>query len=133
MSREDRSGHSAYWRVLLEERWQARLAEVTELFLAYHGAAAAGQDGQQARQEAQETRWLLRRAVAARRKLADTEDALGRLASGDFGRCEQCGSPIPAGLLLVTPESRYCLSCAEPAAPGPRTPAQRAAAQRTPA
>lgn len=28
------------WRALLEARWQARLQEVTELSLAYHGAAA---------------------------------------------------------------------------------------------
>jgi hypothetical protein len=30
-----------YWRARLETRWQARLREITELSLAYHGAAGA--------------------------------------------------------------------------------------------
>lgn len=101
---------SRAWRVLLEARWQTRLQEVTELSLAYHGASQ--HDAQQA----------LRRAVAARRKLADIEDALDRLTAGTFGACEECGSAIPAGLLAVSPEARYCPRCA--AGPGPeRRPA----------
>lgn len=105
-----------YWRALLEARWQARLQEVTELSLAYHSAAAADPDGHGDGDAQQETHRLLRRAVAARRKLADVEEALGRLAAGNFGSCEQCGSAIPAGLLAITPETRYCPRCdAEPA------------------
>jgi RNA polymerase-binding transcription factor DksA len=118
MRRDKPSNHSPYWRVLLEEQWQARLEEVTELSLAYHDAAGAGQPGQPRQhetRETRETRRLLRRTVAARRKLADTEEALGRLASGDFGRCEECGSLIPVGWLLAIPESRYCPRCIEPA------------------
>ena len=62
-----------------------------------------------------ETQALLGRTVAARRKLADVEEALGRLAAGRFGSCEQCGSAIPAGLLATAPETRYCPRCdAEP-------------------
>jgi RNA polymerase-binding transcription factor DksA len=96
--------------VLLEARWQLRLQEVTELSLAYHGASQ--HDAQQA----------LRRAVAARRKLADVEEALGRLTAGTFGVCEECGSAIPSELLNVSPEARYCARCA--AGPGPaRQPA----------
>ena len=108
------------WRALLEARWQARLREVTELSLAYHVAAAAvaaaavpSGAGDGAGQP--QIRALLGRTVAARRKLADVEDALGRLAAGRFGSCEQCGSAIPAGLLATAPESRYCPRCdAEP-------------------
>jgi DnaK suppressor protein len=98
-----------YWRALLEARWQARLEELTELSLAYHGAAAldGGGDGP----GDQQAHALLCRAVAARRKLADVEEALSRLASGEFGRCEQCGWAIPAGLLASLPETRYCPSC----------------------
>ena len=56
----------------------------------------------------------LRRTVTARRKLADVEDALA-----------QCGSAIPATLLTLVPEARYCLRCAdEPDEPAPaRRPA----------
>ena len=99
------------WRTLLEARWQARVREVTELSLAYHVAAAAAPGGIGDGAGQPEIRALLRRAVAARRKLADVEEALGRLSAGRFGSCEQCGSAIPAGLLATTPETRYCPCC----------------------
>ena len=135
MSRKESTGQAAVtseqgtgtpaprWRALLEDRWQARVQEVTELSLAYHVAAAAVPDdiGDGAGQP--EIASLLRRAVKARRKLADVEDALGRLAAGNFGRCEQCGSAIPAGLLAAAPETRYCPRCD---APSPETPSPRA-------
>lgn len=95
-----------YWRALLESRWQVRLREVTKLSLAYHTAASepAGSDARAAQA-------LLYRAVAARRELANVEEALGRLAAGTFGACEQCGAQIPAGLLASIPETRYCARC----------------------
>ena len=108
------------WRALLEARWQARLRELTELSLAYHVAVAARPVGVppvaappvgvplEAEPEAQA---LLRRAVTARRRLADVEEALSRLAAGAFGRCEQCGAQIPDGLLATAPEIRYCARC----------------------
>ena len=119
----------ACWRALLETRWQARLEELTERSLAYHraegaildarGASRTGQQrgasrtGQQGGGEVglREAQALLSLAVSARRKLIDVEEALGRLATGEFGRCEQCGAAIPAGLLALTPEARYCLRC----------------------
>jgi RNA polymerase-binding transcription factor DksA len=122
------AGHAAtrgpQWRALLEARWQARVQEVTELSLAYHVAAAAVPDGTgdgpaYGDGAHPEITALLRRAVEARRKLADTEEALGRLAAGHFGSCEQCGAGIPAGLLAVMPETRYCPRCdAAPAQAG---------------
>ena len=102
------------WRALLEARWQAYVQEVTELSLAYHVAAAAVPDGTGDGAGQPEIAALLRRAVKARRKLADVEDALGRLAAGRFGSCEQCGSPVPAGLLTAVPETRYCARCDAP-------------------
>ena len=107
------------WRALLEARWQAYVQEVTELSLAYHVAAVPDGTGDGAGQP--EIAALLRRAVRARRKLADVEDALGRLAAGRFGSCEQCGSPVPAGLLRAAPETRYCARCDAPSGE-PREP-----------
>jgi DnaK suppressor protein len=105
-------------RALLEDRWQTRLREVTELSLAYHQATDVIPHGQDAGEGGPEAQQLLDRTVAARRQLADTEEALGRLTAGTFGRCEQCGSALPPALLAVTPEARYCPSCAAgPAAP----------------
>jgi RNA polymerase-binding transcription factor DksA len=98
-----------HWRALLEARWRAGLQEVTELSLAYHHAAAAAPDRLGGEPRA---RRLLGRAVAARRKLADIEEALGRLAAGHYGRCEQCESPIGSALLVAVPETRYCPRCA---------------------
>ena len=123
MSREERESQAAMtgepvagtrgprWRALLEARWQARVREVTELSLAYHVAAAAAPGGTGDGAGQPEPRALLGRTVAARRKLADVEEALGRLAAGSFGSCEQCGSAIPASLLATTPETRYCPRC----------------------
>lgn len=96
-----------YWRALLEARWRERLQEVTELSLAYHDT-----DGRCAGPARPAAQRLLCRAVAARQGLANVEEALSRLASGNFGYCEQCGSPVPAGLLVATPETRYCPRCA---------------------
>ena len=126
------------WRAVLEARWRARLQEVTELSLAYHAAAAAGPadppgsadpqpgaDGpgplgtQRLLRHELLCRELLCRAIVARRKLADVEEALGRLATGTFGYCEQCESPIPAGLLVAVPERRYCPRCEAGADPAP--------------
>ena len=99
------------WRALLEARWQARLTELTELSLAYHAAAETSVDAWVDQPDQHEAQVLLGRAVAARRKLADVEEALGRLAAGRYGRCEQCESAIPAGLLALIPEARYCPRC----------------------
>jgi RNA polymerase-binding transcription factor DksA len=53
----------------------------------------------------------MRRATAARRELADIDEALGRLTVGRFGQCEQCSEPIPQARLLRVPEDRYCPRC----------------------
>ncbi|HUB42200.1 MAG TPA: TraR/DksA C4-type zinc finger protein [Streptosporangiaceae bacterium] len=108
------AGRAPRWRSLLEARWHARLQEVTELSLAYHDAAAAPElqaDVEAARPAKRQLRRLLQQAVTARRALADTEEALGRLADGRYGRCEHCESTLPPGLLALEPESRYCRRC----------------------
>jgi RNA polymerase-binding transcription factor DksA len=84
---------------------------VTELSLAYHDAAAVAAPAPGRRSADRNLRQLLRRAVAARRALADTDDALARLASGRYGLCEGCAAAVPAWLLVVAPEARYCLRC----------------------
>jgi RNA polymerase-binding transcription factor DksA len=105
MRHHDDERSAARWRVILEARWRLRLQEVTELSMAYHTAASGAIEDRQARR-------LLRRAVAARQRLADTEEALGRVSTGTFGRCEQCGTAIPEPLLAAVPETRYCTRCA---------------------
>jgi RNA polymerase-binding transcription factor DksA len=105
--RRSKSGRSR-WRALLEARWRDRLAELTDLSVAFHDAAAPA-PGTQA-QESQ--RALSRRTVVARYALAETDKALHRLATGDFGRCEDCAGDIAQARLLAEPEARYCERCA---------------------
>ena len=98
------------WRAVLEDRWRARLHEVTELSVEFHDAAAAAPDGQ-LDEPGTALRRLMSRAVAARRALAETDEALARLAAGRFGRCECCAEPIPMPALQAQPEARYCPPC----------------------
>lgn len=98
---------------MLEARWRDRLQRVTELSLEFHDAAAATPAAGASRPGPKLQR-LMRRAASARRALADTDEALGRLAAGRFGRCENCSAPIPVRTLRAEPEARYCRQCAEP-------------------
>lgn len=103
----------AWWRALLEARWRDRLQELTDLCVAFHGAGtAASGTGAPASERQPSLRQLMRRAVHARQALAETDAALRRLASGIFGRCEDCSAPIPETKLLSAPEARYCPACA---------------------
>ena len=120
--RSPKARSQPHWRALLEARWQARLRQITELSLAYHDAAATGAHQSGGHAAAAKLRDILQRTVAARRALADIEEALARLPAGRFGRCEQCEDAIPATSLARTPEARYCQGCAAPAA----NPAARA-------
>ena len=95
----------------MEAQWRDRLQEVTELSLAYHEAASAAAAAPAGGPGERKVRKLLRRTVAARRALADIEEALSRLASGRYGLCEDCAATIPARLLAAAPEARYCLRC----------------------
>ena len=106
MRREEHVADGPRWRAILEARWRIRLQEVTELSVAYHATAdaAGGVEDRRARR-------LLRLATEARQRLADTEDALDRLAAGNFGECEQCEAPISVVVLVAAPESRYCPGC----------------------
>ncbi len=117
MPREESATPAIAWRSRLEARWQAWLREVTELSLAYHAVAPASAE---VRGDGADR--LMRRAVAARRRLADVEDALARLTAGTFGRCEQCGSRISETALALVPETRYCRACAAMAASAAEAP-----------
>ncbi|MEU2427294.1 TraR/DksA C4-type zinc finger protein [Streptomyces sp. NPDC007851] len=48
----------------------------------------------------------------AREHLNDLDRALERLEKGDYGRCEQCGEPIPMERLEVRPAAKTCVHCA---------------------
>src|SRR5258708_3052267 len=41
------------------------------------------------------------------------EEALERLASGEYGTCERCGEPIAPKRLAAIPWAKYCVRCQE--------------------
>jgi DnaK suppressor protein len=49
--------------------------------------------------------------VAARTALRDVEDALGRMRTGTFGRCVDCGEIMPTARLEVLPQVARCMPC----------------------
>ncbi|MFP8961931.1 TraR/DksA family transcriptional regulator [Streptomyces nanhaiensis] len=52
-----------------------------------------------------------RLAESARMVLADVEAALERMDRGGYGRCLLCSRPIPARMLEIVPQTRYCAHC----------------------
>ena len=39
------------------------------------------------------------------------DDALERLANGEYGKCQECGEMIPEGRLQVRPYAVFCIKC----------------------
>lgn len=58
--------------------------------------------------EADRSRALLE---AAQRQRGEVQAALGRLENGVYGRCVDCGDPVPAGRLEAKPEAARCVRC----------------------
>ena len=40
------------------------------------------------------------------------EEALGRIADGSYGRCDECGKAIPVARLEALPYTKLCVDCA---------------------
>ena len=51
-------------------------------------------------------------ATKLRETLEDVEHALAKFDDGSYGRCENCGEPIPEVRLEAKPAARYCMNCA---------------------
>jgi DnaK suppressor protein len=48
---------------------------------------------------------------SARRRLAEVDAALQRMADGTYGICANCGKPIPIDRLRAIPWTTVCLDC----------------------
>jgi DnaK suppressor protein len=48
---------------------------------------------------------------AAQRQHTEVLAALGRLDSGVYGQCVDCGDPVPEGRLEAKPEAARCVRC----------------------
>ena len=49
---------------------------------------------------------------SCRHKLSMLNKALGRINDPEFGICTDCGKPIPAGRIMIMPETNLCVHCA---------------------
>jgi RNA polymerase-binding transcription factor DksA len=49
--------------------------------------------------------------ASARRAVADTAQALRRMAEGSYGICERCAADIPLQRLEILPHARFCVPC----------------------
>lgn len=50
----------------------------------------------------------------ARAQLVEVDAALARIASGTYGTCEKCASPIAPARLEARPTARSCVTCPNP-------------------
>jgi RNA polymerase-binding transcription factor DksA len=50
--------------------------------------------------------------VEAQIELRAIKGALARIETGNYGRCQVCGSPISAARLDVLPDTPFCKECA---------------------
>ena len=49
----------------------------------------------------------------AKEKFNKLKLVLDRVNDADFGLCMRCGNPIPVGRILLMPQSRNCVRCAQ--------------------
>lgn len=89
------------FRNILEEQFQSHTNRLTELTVYARLPRQGGYD--------RGTIDVL--AGAARQGIADTAQALRRMAEGTYGVCELCDHDIPMGRLRAVPHARYCVRC----------------------
>jgi RNA polymerase-binding transcription factor DksA len=51
-------------------------------------------------------------AGSLRETLQEINEALAKLESGTYGRCESCGQQIPEPRLEAKPAAKFCIDCA---------------------
>jgi DnaK suppressor protein len=65
-------------------------------------------------EEATETLELEKRLTLEnriRQEMSEVEHALGKFGKGTYGKCENCGQPIPPERLEVRPQASLCMNC----------------------
>ena len=88
-------------RRMLEERFALHTNRLTELTVQGRLPDRGGYD----------ENVLRALTAAARQGVAETAEALRRMAEGTYGVCEGCHKEIPLGRLRALPHARYCAPC----------------------
>lgn len=88
-------------RSTLEEQFELHTRQLTELTVHSRLPDHGGYD-----------RDTLNGLIASSRQaVADSAEALRRMAEGRYGVCERCSGSIPVERLEVLPHARYCMPC----------------------
>ncbi len=95
-------------RRLLDEQKQLQLTGLPS------GERREGSPYGKREEEATESFELEKRLALERQikeQLADTENALAKIAAGKYGLCESCGKPIEPTRLQALPQAKTCMNC----------------------
>lgn len=99
----------------LEEQFQRHTDQLGELIVCSRQPDRGGYDDDT----------LAALIASARQAVADTAQALQRMAEGTYGSCERCTLSIPVERLEILPYARFCVACggSRPSdQPGPTLP-----------
>jgi DnaK suppressor protein len=88
-------------RNALEEQFQRHTSQLAELIVCSRQPDRGGYDDDT----------LTGLIASSRQAIADTAEALRRMAEGSYGRCEHCTADIPAERLEILPHARLCVPC----------------------
>lgn len=86
--------------------------DLLELFEASRSSNADDEHDPEGSTIAFERAQLTALLAAGRRRVTELDRALVRSAAGTYGRCERCGTAIPAERLAARPFATTCVSCA---------------------
>jgi RNA polymerase-binding transcription factor DksA len=87
-------------RTTLEEQFRRHTDRLAELTVSSRGSDRGGHDDT-----------LVGLIAASRQGVADTAQALRRMADGVYGTCERCAADIPLERLEILPHARFCMPC----------------------
>ncbi|WEW99428.1 RNA polymerase-binding protein DksA [Pseudomonas nitroreducens] len=101
-----------YFRALLLEQRDELQGRIDEEFQALQDTERASDEADVAsREEARQ--WQLRLLEREKKLLDKIDQALERLARGDYGWCEETGEPIGLRRLLLRPTASLCIEAKE--------------------
>lgn len=101
-----------YFRELLVAQREALQARIDEEFRALQDAERPADDADLASRE-EEHQWQLRLLEREKQLLDKIDQALERLARGEYGWCEETGEPIGLRRLLLRPTASLCIEAKE--------------------
>ncbi len=86
--------------------------DLAALMAAAEGSNADDEHDPEGATLAFERQQLIAVLAQTRTRLRELDDAIARLGSPAWGRCETCGQPIGAERLAARPSTTRCITCA---------------------